>query len=68
MSDLDEVMVMLFVPKMCYHRAIETHFEWENYPNKTDCGKYCSKCKNNGSAVRDFTKRVRKAGVQSVLC
>ena len=30
MSDLDEVMVMLFVPEMCYHRAIETHFEWEN--------------------------------------
>ena len=68
MSQLDELMVMLFVPEMCYHRAIEIFFEWEKYPNKTDCEKYCSKCKDNGSAVKDFTKRVRKAGVQSLLC
>ena len=65
MAQLDEIMVMLFVPNMCYHRAIEIYFEWEKYPNKTDCGNYCTKCKNK---VKDFTKRVRKEGVQSVLC
>ena len=35
------------------------------YPNKTDCEHYCSKCKRKG---KSFTKRVRKAGVQSLLC
>ena len=65
LTHLNEVMVMLFLSKMCYHRAIEIYFEWEKYPDKTDCGKFCTKCKQKNNS---FTKRVRKAGVQSLLC
>ena len=60
-----EVMKLLFVPEKCHHSAIESYFEWVSDPDKPECGDFCSKCNNK---VPDFTKRVNKEALQSLLC
>jgi len=65
LKQLNEVMVILFIPKKCYHEAIESYFEWERDPDKKYCNDFCSKCND---AVPDFTKRVNKGNLKSLLC
>ena len=67
LGKLHEVLSMLVLPKTCYHVAIERKFEWEWCPTKDDCGNYCSKCCNNGEEAKNFTKRVKKHGLQALL-
>ena len=64
---MHEVLSMLVLPKTCYHVAIGRKFEWEWCPTKEDCGDYCSKCCNNGEEAKNFTKRVKKHGLQALL-
>ena len=40
------------------------HFEWRKSANKVGCEHCSSKCKNE---VKDFTKRVDRRGLQSLL-
>ena len=61
---LHEVLKLVVLPRTCYHTAIEMHFEWRRSANKVGCEHCCSKCKNE---VKDFTKRVDKGGLQSLL-
>ena len=64
LEQLHEVLRFLLLPTMCYHMAMEMKFKWNTNANKVGCGNYCSKCRGDIAA---FTKRVHKAGLQSLL-
>ena len=63
MEQLIEVLKFLVLPTRCYHSGMEKKFEWKPTV-KEDCKKYCSMCRGK---VAEFTKRVHKGGLQSLL-
>ena len=64
LEQLHEVLRFPLLPQTCYHVAMENKFEWKNNSDKQECTHYCSKCRGD---IKEFTKRVSKAGLQSLL-
>jgi hypothetical protein len=63
LEQLNEVLILLVLPRCCYHTSIENYFEWVQR-QKTDCKEFCLFCLRE---TQQFTKRIDKTGLVSLM-
>ena len=56
-----EVLRFLLLAKVCYHTAMERHFDWETSGIKQECVHHCSRC------LRDTEKPTKWVNMQGVM-